>query len=190
MAAPTDGKSLAHSYLTMYFGEVAAQLATLDTILGRKVTMNDVELTTWIIGLVGKATSAEEFVLSIRDWDKAAMAMESFHETYDLYLTPTTAMLPAKIGELEPSKAEKVAMHAAGKLGVGGALKKLGIVEQVAENKLKKNSVYTVSKLNRSASNDSTITSLSIWSASRCTIHGSKRKGRSFIFTSRDTGTI
>ncbi|SDM58636.1 amidase family protein [Bacillus sp. OK048] len=138
MAAPTDGKSLAHSYLTMYFGEVAAQLASLDDILGKKVTMNDVELTTWIIGLVGKATSAEEFVLSIREWDKAAMAMESFHETYDLYLTPTTAMPPAEIGELEPSKTEKLAMHAAGKLGVGGALKKLGIVEQVAENNLKR----------------------------------------------------
>jgi amidase len=136
--ASTDGKILAHSYLTMYFGEVAALLTSLNDVLGRKVTMSDVEMTTWIIGLVGKATSAEEFVLGLREWDKAAIEMETFHETYDLYMTPTTAMLPARIGELQPSKSEKLAMQAAGKLGVGGILKKLGIVEQVAQNNLKR----------------------------------------------------
>jgi len=136
--APTNGENLAHSYLTMYFGEVAALLASLDNILGRPVKMSDVELTTWIIGLVGKATSAEEFVLSIREWDIAALEMETFHETYDLYLTPTTAMPPARIGELEPSSSEKLAMLAAGKMGAGGVLKKMGIVEQVAKNNLKR----------------------------------------------------
>jgi amidase len=136
--APVNGKKLSHSYLTMYFGEVAAVLASLQDVLGRKVKMGDVETTTWILGLVGKATSAEEFVLSIREWDIAAMAMEDFHETYDLYLTPTTAMPPAKIGELDPSTSEMRLMQVAGKLGVGGILKKIGIVEEVAENNLKR----------------------------------------------------
>lgn len=136
--APVDGRKLAKSYLTMYFGEVAAGLASLEDILGRKVKMGDVEPTTWILGLVGKATSAEEFVLSIREWDKAAIAMENFHEGYDFYLTPTTAFPPAKIGELEPSNSEKLAIQVAGKLLLGGVLKKAGIVEQVAENNLQR----------------------------------------------------
>ena len=76
--------------------------------------MNDVETTTWIVGLIGKATSAEEFVLSLREWDKAAQEMEIFHETYDFYMTPTTAMLPAKIGELDPTPYEKLAMQFSG----------------------------------------------------------------------------
>ncbi|MGZ4162015.1 MAG: amidase family protein [Neobacillus sp.] len=136
--APIDGKRLAKSYLTMYFGEVAAAIASIEEMIGRKVKMNDVEPTTWILGLVGKATSAEEFVLSIREWDKAAIAMEFFHETYDFYLTPTTAFPPVKIGELDPSNSEKMAMQITGKLGLGGLLKKAGIVEQVAENNLKR----------------------------------------------------
>jgi amidase len=136
--SPIDGKKIAHSYLTMYFGEVAALLASLEDVLGRKVKMSDVETTTWILGLVGRATSAEEFVLSIREWDHAAIMMEHFHETYDFYLTPTTAMPPAKIGELEPKKSEKRLMQVAGSLGVGGLLKKSGIVEQVAEDNLKR----------------------------------------------------
>ncbi|MFZ7944644.1 amidase family protein [Neobacillus sp. 19] len=76
--------------------------------------------------------------MSIREWDKAAIAMEQFHETYDFYLTPTTAFPPAKIGELEPSKSEKFAMQVTGKLGLGALLKKLGTIEQVAENNLKR----------------------------------------------------
>jgi amidase len=136
--APVDGRKVVNSFLTMYFGEVAAHLASLEELLGRKVKMNEVETTTWIIGLIGKATSAEEFVLSLREWDKAAIQMETFHETYDFYMTPTTAMLPAKIGELDPSRNEKLAMQFSGSLGLGRVLKKAGIVEQVAENNLKR----------------------------------------------------
>ncbi|OLS40494.1 hypothetical protein BTR25_08270 [Bacillus sp. MRMR6] len=102
----------------MYFGEVAALLASLEDVLGRKVKMSDVETTTWILGLVGRATSAEEFVLSIREWDHATIVMEQFHETYDFYLTPTTAMPPAKIGELEPKSSEMRLMQVAGFLGL------------------------------------------------------------------------
>lgn len=138
MDAPVDGRKLLKSYLTMYFGEVAATLASLEDVLGRKAAMSDVEPPTWILGLVGRATSAEEIVLGIKEWDKAAIAMEQFHEKYDLFLTPTTAFPPAKIGELEPSSSEQMAMKIAGKLSLGGVMKKVGVVEQVAENNLKR----------------------------------------------------
>ncbi|SEM94485.1 amidase [Mesobacillus persicus] len=136
VAAPVDGKKIANSYFTLYFGEVAASIALLEEVLGRKAKFGDVEPTTWVLGLLGKATSAEEFVLSIREWDKAAFTMETFHERYDFYVTPTTAFPPAKIGELEPSGAEKWLMNLAGKTGAGGLLKKAGIVDQLAEKSL------------------------------------------------------
>jgi amidase len=138
MAAPIDGRKLAKSFFTMYFGEVSSMMSMIEEITGKKVKMSDVEPTTWILNLVGKATSAEEMVRSLREWDVAAIAMEQFHETYDLYLTPTTAMPPSKIGELEPSGSEKAAIQVTGKLGLGGLLKKSGVVEQVAENNLKR----------------------------------------------------
>jgi amidase len=136
--APVDGLKIAKSYITMYFGEVAAALTSLENILGRQVRMNDVEPTTWILSLVGKATSAEEFVLGLREWDIAAIAMEHFHETYDLYLTPTTAYPPSRIGELDPKNSEKMALQITGKLRLGGLLKRIGVVEQVVENNLKR----------------------------------------------------
>ena len=134
--APVDGKKIANSFLTMYFGETAATLSSLEEILGRKSRFSDVEPTTWLLGLLGKATSAEEFVLSIKEWDKAAYAMESFHETYDLYITPATAFPAPKIGELEPTPFEKWVISIVGTLGLGRLLKKTGIVDQMAEKNL------------------------------------------------------
>lgn len=134
--APVDGYKIAKSYLTMYFGETAAQLKSLEGVLGRKATFSDVEPTTWLLGLLGKATTAEEFVLSLREWDKAALQMETFHEKYDFYITPATAFPPAQIGELQPSASEKLLISAAGKMRLGGLLKKIGIVEQIAYQNL------------------------------------------------------
>ncbi|WP_216827662.1 amidase [Alkalihalobacterium elongatum] len=134
--APVDGKKIATSYLTMYFGEVAATITSLEDVLGRKAKSSDVEPQTWLLGLLGRTTTAEEFVLSMREWDRAAFAMETFHESYDLYITPTTAFPPAKIGELEPKPMEKLLINAIGTIGLGGLLKKTGIVDQIAEQSL------------------------------------------------------
>ncbi|MBY0121416.1 amidase [Bacillus sp. S/N-304-OC-R1] len=134
--APVDGNKITNSYLTMYFGETAALIASLEEVLGRKANSSDVEQTTWLLGLLGKATSAEEFVLSLKEWDKAAFKMEEFHETYDFYITPTTAFPPAKIGELDPSQTEKMLINIIGKLKMGNLLKKAGIVDQLAQKNL------------------------------------------------------
>ncbi|WP_409275169.1 amidase family protein [Neobacillus sp. SCS-31] len=134
--APVNGKKIANSYLILYFGEIAATLASLEDTLGRRTRFRDVEPTTWLLGLLGKATTAEDFVLGLREWDRAAYQMEEFHETYDFYITPTTAFPPAKIGELEPGPAERMAIQIVGRSGMGGVLKKIGIVDQLAEKSL------------------------------------------------------
>lgn len=131
-----DGMKIAKSYLTMYFGEVAAAITSMEDVLGRKVKFEDVEPNTWILGLLGKATSAEDFVLNLKEWDKAAYIMEQFHEDYDFYLTPATAFPPAKIGELEPGFTQKAAMNLIGKMRLGKLLKKTGIVDQLAKESL------------------------------------------------------
>jgi amidase len=136
--APVDGKKIANSYITMYFGEVAAALATMKETLGRNVRFTDVEPTTWMLGLLGKSTDAGEWVLNMREWDKAAFKMEEFHETYDFYITPTTAFPPSKIGELDPSPVEKILLQIFGRLRMGGLLKKAGLVNQIVENSLKR----------------------------------------------------
>jgi amidase len=133
-----DGMLLAKSFFTMYFGEIAAQMKELESFLGRRPKPSDVEPLTWMLGLLGRATSAGEFVIMIREWDKAARAMGRFHETYDVYLTPTVACPPAKIGELQPKPAEKILIRAVNATGLGGLLKASGIADKLAIEGLSK----------------------------------------------------
>jgi amidase len=136
--APVDGKKIAKSYIFMYFAEVSAQFKELEALLGRKVKRTDVEPTTWLLGNLGNALSAGEFALSLREWDIAALAMETFHDTYDFYLTPTTAMGPARIGELELKGVEKTLTVASKNQGFSRLLHKVGLVDTLVETSLKR----------------------------------------------------
>ncbi|WP_099363679.1 amidase family protein [Fredinandcohnia onubensis] len=135
-AAPIDGNRVANSYFMLYFVEVATTLTELEDIIGRKITFTDVEPATWMLNLLGKAVSAEEFLASLKFWDKAAIQMENFHDDYDLYVTPTTAHPPSKIGELDQTPFEKGLIQVVGALKLGGMLKKSGFVEQLANKSL------------------------------------------------------
>jgi len=127
-----DGQALAKSYLTMYFGEMAADIEALTPILGRKATRHDVESLTWTLGLMGRTFSAGHFVRSMREWDIAAREMGRFHQRYDLYMTPTVAYPPVRIGELNPKPAERVAMNVINALGLGKLLQLSGITDKLA----------------------------------------------------------
>ncbi|MGN7297145.1 amidase family protein [Ferdinandcohnia sp. SAFN-114] len=137
-AAPIDGKRLANSYFMLYFAEVATTLTEIEGVIGRKITFNDVEPATWMLNLLGKAVSADEFLASLKFWDKAAIQMENFHDDYDLYITPTTAHPPSKIGELDQTPFEKGLIQVVGALRLGGILKKSGFVEQLANKSLER----------------------------------------------------
>ena len=133
-----DGKALANAYLTLYFGEMAADLEEMKIVLGRKVTRADVEDLTYMLALLGRTFSAGHFVAATRCWDAAARQMGHFFRDYDLFLTPTTAHPPAKIGELQPRAIEKKLMAVINTLGLGGVLKASGIVDQLAQKSLER----------------------------------------------------
>jgi len=131
-----DGRALAMSYMTMYFGEVAAELKELGQLLGRPARTGDVEPLTWMFGLLGRATSAGEFVQSQQLWNTLGRTMGAFYQRYDLYLTPTTATLPPLVGADQPSAPERMLVRLTNALGAGGLLKASGLVEQIATTAL------------------------------------------------------
>ncbi|MBN2283003.1 MAG: amidase [Deltaproteobacteria bacterium] len=133
-----DGIELAKSYMTMYFGEVAADIEALTPILGRKVRQEDVEMLTWTLGLLGRTFTAEHFVTAIRKWGTASRIMGRFHETYDVYVTPTVAFPPVMIGELQPKPAERVAMRVINTLGLGRLVQLSGLTDKMAIDSLSK----------------------------------------------------
>ncbi|RMG30057.1 MAG: amidase [Bacteroidetes bacterium] len=131
-----EGMEVAKAYMMMYFGEVAAAIDGLQDYLGRKATRADVETLTWTLGLLGRTFKAGDFVKSKQSWNRAARAMGRFHQQYDCYLTPTIAVVPPKVGELQPKKSEKRLMELVNALSLGNVLKASGIVDRLAVESL------------------------------------------------------
>ena len=133
-----NGRALAKSLITLYSGVVAATMDELKSVLGRKAKPSDVEAITWTIGLLGRTYSADHFVKAMNEWELAARIMGRFHETYDIYLTPTLAYPPVKIGELKPKPIALILLKVINTLGLGGLLKASGITDKLAVENLAK----------------------------------------------------
>jgi amidase len=133
-----DGIALAKSYFTMYYGEIAADIEDLNKALGRKAKPSDVEGPTWALKLLGDAFTAGEFVHAIRQWNTFARQMGLFYQKYDLYLTPTTAFPPVRIGELKPKPIEERLMKITNTLNLGKIIRLSGIADKLAIESLAK----------------------------------------------------
>lgn len=131
--APVDGHKIAYCYIILYFGETATAIASLGDVLNRKARMSDVEPATWILSQLGKTISCEEWIKCINEWDFAAFKMEAFFEKYDLYMTPTTAALPSRIGEQDLSKWDLALVKTITQLNLVRPLKRVGLVDEVTK---------------------------------------------------------
>lgn len=128
-----DGLQLARDYLTMYFGQVAAQIAWWEP---RGLTEAACESDTRAVGLIGRAISAGDYALSRARWNTHTRALGALFERFDLYLTPTCAQPPARIGELNPPGWQRTLLDAVLALGLGGVLRRSGLVEKLAFDNL------------------------------------------------------
>ncbi|MBT9672560.1 amidase [Secundilactobacillus kimchicus] len=87
----TDGTALMKAYYLMNGGETAAMFADLEQALGRAVTKDDMQLTTWTIYQAGRLVTAADSSRSLAVWDAASYQADQFYDNYDLFLSPTTA---------------------------------------------------------------------------------------------------
>jgi amidase len=71
-------------------------------------------------------------------WNGFARALGAFHETYDLYLTPTTALGPARIGELDSPPAIQALSRLISRARAGGLLIRSGVVDDLAFRNLER----------------------------------------------------
>lgn len=131
-----DSEALAISYILMIFGDVAADLRELEITYGKKAVKKGVELPTRTLGLLGNAITAGELSSALREWDRASRIMAKYFEKYDLYLTPTLARPPIKIGEMAMKPSEKIISLVANAMGAGKLLRAAGIIDKIALDNL------------------------------------------------------
>lgn len=85
-----DGIEAMKSYYIMNSVETAAMFDDIEEAIGRQVTVEDMEVMTWAIYQSGQSILAKDFSKTLSQWDQYSRIMSEFHQTYDLYLTPTT----------------------------------------------------------------------------------------------------
>lgn len=126
-----DGLAIAQSYFMIYFGEVDARLRQLEELTGRKFGPSKVEPSTYTLRLMGRRYSASDFTLARYAWNDVSRAYGRFFQTYDLFLTPTLAAPPAKIGQLPPKPIEDIALQVLNRLRLDFLLKWTGTLEKM-----------------------------------------------------------
>jgi amidase len=119
-------------FTMMVYGELSATLSNLELQQGRKLSPKDFEPNTWLLYKLGKSYSAHDFAFQRLKWNEIARTMATFHQRFDLLLTPTLGMKPFKIGNLQSSKLEDTALRFLNKLGISSVLKYTKEVEKIA----------------------------------------------------------
>ena len=129
-----DGAALAESFLAMYLGQVAATVAEARALTGARESA--FEMDTRALALLGRSLPAGEYVSARRKWNEFARVLGRFHEQHDLYLTPTLAYPPARIGEQDTPRWQHNALRPLLALGLGKLLLRSGMVQQMARSSL------------------------------------------------------
>ncbi|MCC8951891.1 amidase [Bradyrhizobium sp. Pear77] len=131
-----DGLALAHCYLEMYFGQVAATLADAREAGART---EDFELATILLEALGKAASAGVYVRSHRRWNDFGRALGQFHRRYDLFLTPTIAFPPVDHATTVMPAAQRTVLSCLLKSGLLGVMARIGLMEGALANLARQN---------------------------------------------------
>ncbi len=125
-----DGAAVAACYIKLYLGQVAAEIAAS----GARPSAFEPE--TALLATLGRSLSAGDYVGAHLQWNGFARALARFHQTYDLWLTPTVAAPPARIGELDTPPAQLRLAAAMRTLGAGRLMLKTGLLDRMVQESL------------------------------------------------------
>ena len=117
-----DGPALTKAFLTVVAAEARADIDWLGAQLNRAPRRDDVEVSTWAMGMLGQHFRASDYASSVRLLQAAGRTMGKFFNTYDLLITPTLAEPPILVGALQPTPTERAALSILGALGLGRML--------------------------------------------------------------------
>ena len=106
-AAPTlDHEALDRAILTIVKASMAETLDQGHPLEQRPVRPEDVERMTWAMAEGGRATSAVDYIRAVEAAAQVGVAMGRFMEDYDVLLSPTLAVPPPRLGEIDTQNGE------------------------------------------------------------------------------------
>jgi amidase len=97
-AAPSiDGEAMARDFCTVWFAQLAVVVNETCKKLG--AASSNFELDTLAVVAIAKATSSVAYAEAYVRWTRYAQQLAEFMTVRDLYMTPTLALPPARVGQ-------------------------------------------------------------------------------------------
>lgn len=106
-----DAKEMTQAYMTVVAGSMTAELREVAKLLGRPIRANDMELASWVLGLIGTSLDAGDMAQAVLVSRKMSRELGRFFQTYDYFMLPTMAYPPTKIGQLDFGMKDQLLMQ-------------------------------------------------------------------------------
>ena len=126
-----DGMQLARDFLGVWYAQLSVLLRSAVARYGARAS--DFELDSLAMEAAARGKSALDYAASYVRWNEYGFQLAQFLDRYDLYLTPTLAQRPPRIGEIATPPWAAAAVQALMPLGLGRLISLTpGTVERVA----------------------------------------------------------
>jgi hypothetical protein len=134
VAAPYDDAALARDFLTIWFVYAAYEVADIRRRTG--AGDDGFELDTLMMAALGRAIGSVEHCAALERRHEHVRGLATFHQTYDLLLTPTLAEPPPRIGQFDTPRALHPLARLLLRTRTTGLLPRLGAVDRMIDDNL------------------------------------------------------
>lgn len=131
-APAIDGEEYSLQFLTIIAGQIRVDIEEAAQAAGKKVSMDDFDISTFGAGLFGTILKASDYARALRYLQSVSREIGRFFETYDVLLTPVLSQPPVKIGALQPSASEQTQLKLIGRTGATWVLEAMNVIRPLA----------------------------------------------------------
>ena len=98
---PVNGELLIEAFVALWEGGTAQGIDSIAPLVGKKPTPDEFETLTWALYEAGQKVTASQYLTAVMNLQQMARGMAHWMQNHDLWLTPTLAEPPLKLGELD-----------------------------------------------------------------------------------------
>jgi amidase len=133
---PLDREPWLDAFVKIVAAETCGDIQRAARLVGRKLGVDDFEIATWVVGLLGRSFSAADYAAAARFLQSWSRQVGAFFTDYDVLLTPTLAQPPLPHGALKPSSVEAAVLQAVGRLNAGWFMRATGLTRELLRKPL------------------------------------------------------
>jgi amidase len=103
---PVPGEQLVQSFTELWAAGNAWGIDSLAPFAGKQPHQDDFEILTWALYETGKMITAVQYQTAVAGMQMLARQVAAFHQTYDIWLTPTLGQPPVELGWIQSTPDE------------------------------------------------------------------------------------